>query len=79
MAMKEVKLNTTGIKFTPSCFITYYEVNTNFSVQSATELLKLEEVKAVLNTHEPIIRQDNAGWSIGISVPLKEFNKTFSK
>jgi hypothetical protein len=70
--MKHVKLNTTGIKYTPSSFITYYEVNTNFSVRSESELLTLDEVKAILNRHKPIIMHNRAGWSIGISIPLKE-------
>lgn len=72
---KEVKLNTTGIKFTPNAFITYYEVNTNFSVTNEDELLTLEEVKAVLNAYQPIIKSNPTGWSIGISTPLKEIQR----
>jgi hypothetical protein len=70
--MKQVKLNTTGIKFTPSAFITYYEVNTNFSISNEDELLTLEEVKAILNSYQPIIKHNSNVWSIGISTPLKE-------
>ena len=70
--MKEVKLNTTGIKFTPSAFITYYEVNTNFNISSEDELLTLDEVKAILNTHRPIIQHDDKKWRIGITIPLSE-------
>jgi hypothetical protein len=73
--MKEVKLNTTSVKFTPSALITYYEVNTNFSVSSEAELLTLEEVKAVLNSYQPIIKRDSESWSIGISTPLKEIQR----
>jgi hypothetical protein len=73
--MKEVKLNTTGIKFTPSAFITYYEVNSNFSISNEDELLTLEEVKAVLNSYQPIIKSNQNGWSIGISTPLREVQR----
>jgi len=76
--MREVKLNTTGIKFTPSTFITYYEVNTNFNVDNATELLKLEEVRAVLNTHEPEVSGESTVWNIAVSTPIKEMHKTFT-
>jgi hypothetical protein len=55
-AMKQVKLNATAIKFTPSSFITYYEVNTNFSVTDESELLTFEEVKAVLNSYKPQVK-----------------------
>jgi hypothetical protein len=77
--MKEVKLSTTGIKFTPSTFITYYEVNTNFNVDTESELLTLDEVKAVLNRHKPIIRHTSGSWSIGIAVPLKELHRQARK
>jgi hypothetical protein len=77
--MKKVKLNTISIKFTPSSFITYYEVNTNFSINSETELLTLDEVKAVMNTYQPIIKHESAGWSIGISIPLKELRNGCQK
>ena len=70
--MKEVKLNTSGIKYTPSTFITYYEVNTNFNIDTEEELLRLEEVKAVLNAHRPIIQGKSNRWSIGVSTPLNE-------
>jgi hypothetical protein len=73
--MREVKLNTTGIKFTPSVFITYYEVNTNFSIRNEDELLTLDEVKHILNAHKPIIKSNENGWSIGISTPLKDMQK----
>jgi hypothetical protein len=72
--MKKVKLNTCGIKYTPSTFITYYEVNSNFTITNEEELLTLDEVKAVLNSHQPIIRHDSNRWSIGISTPLKELH-----
>lgn len=75
-AMKEVKLNTTGIKFTPSSFITYYEVNTNFSVTDESELLTLDEVKAVLNTYKPQVKRNQNAWSIAVSVPLKDLKRT---
>ena len=70
--MKEVKLNTTGIKFTPSAFITYYEVNTNFNISSEDELLTLDEVKAIIHTYTPIIKHTNKKWSIEVSIPLSE-------
>jgi hypothetical protein len=72
---RKVKLNTTGIKFTPSAFITYYEVNANFSISNEDELLTLTEVKEILNSHQPIIKGDATSWSIGISIPLKEMQK----
>lgn len=70
--MKEVKLNTCGIKFTPSTCITYYEVSTNFTISNEEELLTLEEVKAILNSHKPIIEHKRDQWSIGISTPIRE-------
>jgi hypothetical protein len=73
---KEVKLNTTGIKFTPSSFITYYEVNTNFSVTDESELLTLEEVKAVLNSYKPQVKRSQDAWCIAVSVPLKDLKRT---
>ena len=76
---KEVKLNTTGIKFTPKAFITYYDVNTNFSVSSEDELLTLDEVKAILNAYQPIIKSNATGWNIGISTPLKDIRKRASR
>lgn len=76
--MREVKLNTTGIKFTPSTFTTYYEVSTNFNVADASELLKLEEVKAVLNTHTPEVSGESKVWNIAVSTPIKEMHKTFT-
>lgn len=72
---RQVKLNTTSVKFTPSTLITFYEVDTNFSVCDEEELLRLDEVKAVLNAHSPIIKRDPKGWSIGISTPLKDIRK----
>jgi len=72
LAMKEVKLNTTGIKFTPSTFITYYEVITNFSITDESELLTLEEVKAILNSHKPVVKGKLRDWSIAVSTPLNE-------
>jgi hypothetical protein len=76
--MKEVKLNTTGIKFTPSTFITYYEVKTNFSINEE-ELLTLEEVKGILNSYKPVIKGNRTAWSIAISTPLKDMQKRFSR
>jgi hypothetical protein len=73
---KEVKLNTTGIKFTPSSFITYYEVNTNFSVTDESELLTLDEVKAVLNSYKPQVKRNQNAWCIAVSVPLKDLKRT---
>jgi hypothetical protein len=70
--MKEVKLNTSGIKYTPSVFITYYEVSTNFTVKSEAELLTLDEVKKVLNSHQPIVKGNSNHWSIGITTPIRE-------
>jgi hypothetical protein len=72
--MKQVKLNTTSIKFTPSSFITYYEVNSNFVISDESELLKLDEVQAVLNNNEPIIKKESTTWSIAITIPI---GKTF--
>jgi hypothetical protein len=77
--MKEVKLNTTGIKFTPSAFITFYEVNANFSIDNEDELLTLEEVKGILNAYKPIIKGSTNGWSIGISTPLKDMQKRYRR
>jgi hypothetical protein len=77
-AMKEVKLNTTGIKFTPSTFITYYEVKTNFSINNEDELLTLEEVKGILNSYKPVVKGNRTAWSIAVSTPLKEM-KRFSR
>jgi hypothetical protein len=73
--MKEVKLNTTGIKFTPSTFITYYEVSTNFSVNDESELLTLDEVKAILNAHKPVVKRNQKVWSIAVSTPLTEMSR----
>lgn len=74
--MKQVKLNTVGVKFTPSTFITYYEVDTNYQIQNETELLACDEVKAVLNHYQPIVKENNnGGWSIGVCTPLKEMHK----
>jgi hypothetical protein len=73
--MKEVKLNTTGIKFTPSAFITFYEVNTNFTIDSEAELLAIDEVKRILNAYKPIIKGNKNEWSIGISTPLKDIQR----
>jgi hypothetical protein len=70
--MKEVKLNTSGIKYTPSTFITYYEVKTNFDVTNEQELLTLDEVKAVLNAYKPVVQGESNRWSIAISTPLHE-------
>jgi hypothetical protein len=70
--MKEVKLNTSGIKYTPSTFITYYEVKTNFNISNEAELLTLEEVKAVLNSYKPVVEGNSDCWSIAISTPLHE-------
>ncbi|MBT1701728.1 hypothetical protein [Chryseosolibacter indicus] len=75
--MKQVKLNTTGVKFTPSSFITYYEVNSNFVISDEKELLKLDEVKAVLNKYEPIIKKDSTTWSIGICIPINNIIKRY--
>ena len=72
---RQVKLNTSSVKFTPSALITFYELDTNFSVRNEEELLRLDEVKAVLNAHSPIIKRDPNGWSIGISTPLKDIRK----
>jgi hypothetical protein len=77
--MKEVKLNTTGIKFTPSAFITFYEVNANFSIDNEDELLTLDEVKGILNAYKPIIKGNTSGWSIGISTPLKDMQKRYRR
>jgi hypothetical protein len=74
-AMKVVKLNTTGIKFTPSSFITYYEVNTNFSVTDESELLTLDEVKAVLNAYQPQVKRSQNAWCIAVTVPLKDLKR----
>lgn len=74
--MKEVKLNATGIKFTPSSFTTYYEVNTNFSVTDETELLTLEEVKAVLKAYKPQVKRNKNAWSIAVTVPLTDLERT---
>jgi hypothetical protein len=70
--MKEVKLNTSGIKYTPSTFITYYEVNTNFEINNEEELLTLDEVKAVLNAYTPVVQGNSNHWSIAVSTPLHE-------
>ena len=70
--MKEVQLNTSSIKYTPSTFITTYEVKTNFIIQSEAELLTLDEVKAVLNSHKPVVEGKSTCWSIAISTPLHE-------
>jgi|GEM_PF-3456860 len=70
--MKEVKLNTSGIKYTPSTFITYYEVRTNFNIDTEEELLGLDEVKAVLNSHTPVIQGKSNRWRIAVSTPLNE-------
>ena len=76
--MKEVKLNTTGIKFTPSSFITYYEVSTNFPVSDESELLTLDEVKAILNSYKPVVKGNHRAWSIAISTPLNEIRRSRS-
>jgi hypothetical protein len=70
--LKQVKLNTSGIKYTPSTFITYYEVKTNFNVTNEQELLTLDEVKAVLNSYKPVVEGGSDTWSIAISTPLHE-------
>jgi hypothetical protein len=69
---RQVKLNTSGIKYTPSTFTTFYEVRTNFKVNDEQELLKLDEVKAVLNAYEPVVQGSSDTWSIAISTPLHE-------
>jgi hypothetical protein len=76
--MRKVQLNTTGIKYTPSTFITYYEVSTNFAVATKAELLSLDEVKSVLNQHEPEVSGEERVWNIAISTPLKEMHKTLT-
>lgn len=76
--MRKVQLNTTGIKYTPSTFITYYEVSTNFNVVNKAELLELDEVKSVLNHHEPEISGNDRVWNIAISTPIKEMYKTMT-
>lgn len=73
---RQVKLNTASVKFTPSTLITFYEVNTNFTVPTEEDLLLLDEVKAVLNTHSPIIQRADNGWRIGIATPLREIRKS---
>jgi hypothetical protein len=70
-----VKLNTTGIKFTPSTFTTYYEVNTNFSIDSEAELLTLDEVKAVLNAYQPVVTGKSRQWNLAVSTPLNELRR----
>lgn len=69
---KQVQLNTSSIKYTPSTFITYYEVKTNFDISSEAELLKLDEVKAVLNAYTPVVEGSSDKWTIAISTPLHE-------
>jgi len=72
MEKQHVKLNTTGVKFTPSSFITYYEVVTNPDVQSEHELLSLDEVKAVVRSHSPIVTKETGLWNLQVIVPLKD-------
>ena len=77
--MKQVKLNTSGIKYTPSTFITYYEVKTNFNVDNEQELLTLDEVKAVLNAYTPVVEGSSDTWSIAISTPLHEMYRQIKR
>jgi hypothetical protein len=76
--MRKVQLNTTGIKFTPSTFITYYEVSTNFEISNKAELLSLDEVKSVLNQYEPEVSGKQQVWNIAISTPIKEMHRTLT-